>query len=344
MICKLGMDLVPIKLIRNKDVRNVLLRAKGEDAQIDMNDYIESKIKTSIAARHLMAIEDAAEMAKQLLQRPGIFEQIGKDIKKEAGKNFKFQCRRTSAMTKPSKSRKGVQYLHVAHTYPGGDGHYALAKVDHKEKSIKLFNSMGANRSEFKNELRTVYGNSYKIRNRQSSFQPTGGFVTTNLDNYKKLLKNTKINIRNSKVLEKSFEISQYDELSQHHFCYIEAFIAMMHDTLGTPLGPKDPRDRLIFIKMVVWALVHKYVPPSNRNSLKWKYFEKNFPYLLRITDANGRRFKLNHIAQIPKVMNNINVEKVRKSLVKLELPKSINSSWSLTQIMNWAGSKNLSR
>ena len=338
------MDLVPIKLIRNRDVRNSLLRTKGETAEIDMSDYIESKMQTSLAARHLMAIEDAAEIAKQLLQRPGIFEQIGKDIKKEAGYDFKFQCRKTSAMTKPSKNRNGTQYLHIAHTYPGGDGHYALAKVDHNEKTIKLFNSMGAGRTEFKNELRTVYGNRYTIRNRQSTFQPTGGFVTTNTDNYKQLLKNTKVNIRNKKVLEKSFEISQYDELSQHHFCYIEAFIAMMNDTLGTPLGPKDPRDRLAFIKMVVWALIHKYTPPSNRTSLKWKYFEKNFPYFLRITDASNKRFKLNHIAQVPKVVNSVNVEKVRKSLVKLELPKSINSSWSLTQIMNWAGSKNLSR
>ena len=324
------MDLVPIKLIKNKDVRNALLRVKKDTAKIDMSDYIESKMTTSLAARHLMAIEDASEIAKQLLQRPGIFEQIGKDIKEEADYDFKFQCRRTSTMTKPSKNRKGTRYLHIAHTYPSGDGHYALAKVDHKEKTIKLFNSMGANRSEFKNELRTVYGNRYTIQNKQSTFQPTGGFVTTNSDNYKKL-----VNIRNRKILEKSFEISQYDELSQHHFCYIEAFIAMMHDTLGTPLGPKDPRDRLAFIKMVVWALVHKYTPPSNRTSLRWKYFEKNFPYFLRVTDSNNKRFKMNHIAQIPKVD-----ERVRKSLIKLELPKSINSSWSLTQIMNWAGSK----
>jgi hypothetical protein len=159
--------------------------------------------------------------------------------------------------------------------------------------------------------------------------------VTTNTENYKQLLNNTSINIRNKKVLEKSFEISQYDELSQHHFCYIEAFIAMMHDTLGTPIGPTDPRDRLQFVKKVVWGLVHKYTPPSNRTSLKWKYFEKNFPYFLRITNTNGRRFRLNHIAQVPK-----GDEKVKRTLMKLKLPKGINSSWSLTQIMNWAGSK----
>jgi len=334
------MDLVPIKLIKNRDVRNSLLRTKGENAEIDTSDYIESKMQTSIAARHLMAIEDATEMAKQLLQRPGIFEQIGEDIKKEVDYDFKFKCRRTSNMTKPTKNRNGTEYIHIAHTYPNGDGHYALAKVNHDKKEINLFNSMGAGRTEFKNELRTVYGNRYTIRNRQSSFQPTGGFVTTNTENYKQLLKNTKINIRNKKVLEKSFEISQYDELSQHHFCYIEAFIAMMHDTLGTPIGPKDPRDRLQFVKMVVWALIHKYTPPSNRTSLKWKYFENNFPYFIRITNASNKRFNLKHVAQIPKVMNGVNVEKVRKSLVKLEFPKGINSSWSLIRIMNWAGSK----
>ena len=243
-------------------------------------------------------------------------------------------------MTKPTKNRNGTEYLHIAHTYPSGDGHYALARVNHNNKEIKLFNSMGANRTEFKNELRTVYGNRYTIRNKQSSFQPTGGFVSTNIENYKQLLKNTKINIRNKKVLEKSFEISQYDELSQHHFCYIEAFIAMMHDTLRTPLGPKDPRDRLTFIKRVVWALIHKYTPPSNRTSLKWKYFVTNFPYILQITNTNGKRFNLNHIAQVPKFVEGLNVERVRKSLAKLELLRGINSSWSLTQIMNWAGSK----
>jgi len=334
------MNLTPIKLIKNQNVRNQLLSAKGETHEIDTSDYIESRMNTSLAARHLMAIEDASEIAKQLLQGDQIFERIGKDIKKESGFGFKFQCRRTSNMNKPTNNRSGVTYVHMAHTYTDGGGHYALAKVNHTDKIIKLFNSMGANRREFRNELRTVYGNRYKISNKQSTFQPTGGFVSTDPENYKQLLKNTKINIRNLKVLEKSFEISQYDELSQHHFCYIEAFIAMMHDTLGTPLGPKDPRDRLIFIKMVVWGLIHKYVPPANRKTLSWKYFVTNFPYFLEITNAQGKRFKLNHIVQVPKLINGINVEKVRKGLVKIELPHSIDSSWSLTQIMNWAGSK----
>ena len=332
------MNLTPIKLIKNQDTRNRLLKVKRETEEIDTSDYIERHMNTHVAAKYLMAIEDASEVAKQFLQEKGIFEQIGRDIKREAGYDFKFNCRRTARMTKPmSSNHDGVQYLHVAHTYSNGDGHYALAKVNHTQKTIGLFDSMGGGRSEFRNELQTVYKN-YTVRNMmRAAYQPTGGFVTADVDNYKQLLKNTKITIRDKKVLEKSFEISQYDELSQHHFCYIEAFIAMMHDTLGTPLGPKDPRDRLVFIKMVVWALIHKYEQTSKRKTLKWKYFETNFPYILQVTNIDGKRFKLNHIAQIPKVRSD---ERMRRRVVKLDLPTSINSSWSLTQIMNWAGSK----
>ena len=83
------MDLVPIKLISNKDVRNRLLKLKGETTDIDESDYIERRMNTNRAARYLMAIEDASEVAKQLLQGRGIFEQIGKDIKKESNFDFK---------------------------------------------------------------------------------------------------------------------------------------------------------------------------------------------------------------------------------------------------------------
>jgi hypothetical protein len=40
-------------------------------------------------------------------------------------------------------------------------------------------------------------------------------------------------------------------------------------------------------------------------------------------------------VAQVPK-----DVEKVKRTVMKLKVPNGINSSWSLTQIMNWAGSK----
>ena len=55
----------------------------------------------------------------------------------------------------------------------------------------------------------------------------------------------------------------------------------------------------------------------------------------MKVTDAEGQRFKLNHIAQIPK-----SGEKVRKILVKMELPRNIDAHWSLQRIVNWVGSK----
>ena len=86
------MNLTPIKLIKNRNVRTTLLNVKdGETAEIDTSDYIERRMTTNAAAKYLMAIEDASEVAKQLLQERGIFERIGKDIKKEAGYDFKFQ-------------------------------------------------------------------------------------------------------------------------------------------------------------------------------------------------------------------------------------------------------------
>lgn len=320
------MDRVPIKLISNTNVRNHLLKLKNETSHIDTQDYIESRIHIKRSARDLMAIEDASEIAKQFLQERGIFEKIGEDIKKESGVHFKFVC-----TTTPRKTHTGLEYRHIAHTYPDGGGHYGLVRVDHTAKTIKLFNSMGPNRREFIDELET----SYSLKRDTTTFQPTGGFVTTDVKSYKQLLKDTKIRVPNTEILEKSFKISQYDELSQHHFCYIEAFIAMMHDTMGTPLGPKDPRDRLSFVKAIVWGLIHKYVPKAQRNTLEWTYFTTNFPYYMKVTDAQGQRFRLNHIAQIPK-----SGEKIRKILVKMELPGNIDAHWSLQRIVNWAGSK----
>ena len=53
------------------------------------------------------------------------------------------------------------------------------------------------------------------------------------------------------------------------------------------------------------------------------------------LASSGGNRFKLNHIVQVPK----LDVEKVQKSIIKLDLITNIKPSWTLTQIMNWAGS-----
>lgn len=62
------MILVPIKLLKNKTNRNRLLKIKGENDEIDVDDYIESRINTNRRAKNLLAIEDASEIAKYYLQ------------------------------------------------------------------------------------------------------------------------------------------------------------------------------------------------------------------------------------------------------------------------------------
>ena len=71
------MSLIPIKLLKNGLSKNTLLNLKGETHEIDTNDYIESRIEEVIIARKLLAIEDASEMAKLYLHKPGMFEIIG---------------------------------------------------------------------------------------------------------------------------------------------------------------------------------------------------------------------------------------------------------------------------
>ncbi len=61
------MSLTPIKLLRNGPNKTRLLRIKEETAHIDMMDYNDSRIHTNTAARKLIEIEDATEIAKTFL-------------------------------------------------------------------------------------------------------------------------------------------------------------------------------------------------------------------------------------------------------------------------------------
>ena len=65
------MSLVPIKLLKNKVNRDKLLKLKGENAEIDKEDYIESRINTNKRAKNLLAIEDASEIASFTFTKRG---------------------------------------------------------------------------------------------------------------------------------------------------------------------------------------------------------------------------------------------------------------------------------
>lgn len=314
------MSLVPIKLIKDIPMKKRLLKVKEETPEIDKNDYIESRITTNARARNLMAIEDASEMAKSYLHRTGFFVRFAEDIKKESGKDFKFSYRETSTMEKKrtaSNEASGIEYILIEHSYPDGSGHYGMAKVDHDNKTAVIYDSMTDRDSDFEEPLRSLLGRRYKMSMKALNGcypQPTGGFVSQSFVNFK----NKNSMGLSQKKLEEAFIISQYDELSQHHFCYMESFIVMMTDLGILRPGPKDPRERLEYIKRFIWGVIHKYVPKSSRMTAKWKYFEEYFPYIMETSDSNGKRLPMqNGMIQLPPSNGN-----VRFRLRKINLPK----------------------
>jgi len=285
--------MIPIKLLNNGAIKRNLLQFIGETPNIDMDDYLESRIQTVDRARKLMAIEDASEIAKKFLQAPGVFESISDDILKETGKTVSFNCRKTRNMKKRKSGSKkeGTEYLQMVWTAGGNDdsGHYGMARINHDEKTAIIYDSMVNEGSPFENALKATLARTYKIRTSKKGGapQPTGGDVKPNVNSFRNAYP-----FKNDQRAQLAFEISQYDELSQHHFCYIESFIAMMVDLGIMKPGPKDPRDRLPFIKRVVWALVHKYTPETMRGTAQWNYFIAHFPYIME-TRTNGKRLSM---------------------------------------------------
>jgi len=337
------MGLVPIKLLKNATGRKRLLKIKGEEAEIDKNDYIESRINTNAKARDLLAIEDGSEMAKFFLHKKGRLEAIAKDIQKESGKNFKFFFRKTSVMKKTRLScitaRSGVDYMLIEHSYPDGSGHYGMARIDHDKKVARIFDSMTDNESDFEDPLIHFLGKTYttttasifgctgRMQNatgRNLNPQPTGGFVSQSFNDFKSTNFAGGRGGVPKKYLEEAFVLSQYDEMSQHHFCYMESLHAMMVDLGLAHAGPQDPRERLEYIKRFIWGVIWKYVPESEkriRGALRpeWKYFFETFPYILETSDSNGKRLLIRRgYIQLPPTRGKVQYKLKKMSLGSL--------------------------
>ena len=318
------MNLIPIKMLKNGVTKNTLLNLKKESSEIDTTDYIESRILTDSRAKKLLAIEDASEMAKKYLHKGGIFEKIMWDIKNETGKNFTFRCTTTDAMK--VKKRGSLEYILMEKSYDNGAGHYGMARVNHMERNGRFFDSMMKSESDFKAPLDKVLTKRYTLTESKNKLQPTGGFVAGSLEEFKEPNYSGGVP---KKVLDEAYELSQYDELSQHHFCYVESLLAMMNDLGHGDPGPGDPRDRLTFVKRVVWGLIHKYVPKTNRRSAQWRYFVANFPYILETRSPNGKRLRM--------VRGYVQVPPYTVTLKKLDLRGDIDDSWSLKRIVDWS-------
>lgn len=285
--------LVPAKLLTNVSNKKAILKFMKEKPTLDSQDISTPK--------SFLAIDNASEIARIIFQTPGVFEIISAAISQECNckvPNVTFQCALTNEL-KNNAQRSKYEFIHLGTKLEEGTGHYIGAIVNHNNKRINISDSMGklgGETNKFINALKRKY-TGYEISNNSNAIgtQPTGGFFAKNVSKFKRQLLGAGIDISNvhNKIVNQLYKISQYDELSQHHFCYIESFLYICHKILKTPMGERDPRRRIIFIKKVIWGLVHKFrlletVPVPVKN-----YFLKTFRYYVQTTTMNNKPIPL---------------------------------------------------
>ena len=327
------------------------------------------------AAISLLAIENASEIAKTYLQAPGMFEQIMKDIIGTRGYisyQIKTTKNNLNIQRKQYPQNHHENFILIDQTFGNGSGHYGLIHLQHQNGKVRVYDSMYGEGSKFQNvaqkwtktraenrasatswdipAVRSIFGCKAKVRNRPDGnieviqIQPSGGFVATNYTNF--LNENYNGQGRNGfgKQIERlygtvvakgAFKLSQFDELSQHHFCYMESIYAMMLAIgLTKNPGPNDPRKRIAFIKKFIWGMIHKYTPKSKRKTAKWKYFSKTFPYTMTTESKTGKPLKLfKGAVLLPDRDGTFKTKTLKASWSGYD---KIDPSWSLTDVLKW--------
>ena len=291
-----------------------------------------------------------------------MFEEIMKDAIGTRG-YISYQIKNTT--NNLNTTRKKYPYDHyqdfilLSHKFKNRTGHTGLLHVEHQNGKVTVYDSMYGMGSKFLSvalnqfgskaewsvpRVRSIFGCKAKVRNLYDGttaklhVQPSGGFVknsyskfTNDPDDWGALI----LNKYGEKVARGAFRLSQYDELSQHHFCYMEALYAMMLAIGRTKNpGPNDPRKRISFIKKFIWGIIHKYTPKSERNTAEWKYFSKTFPYIMTTTSKTGKTLRLlQGIMQLP---DNNGLFGVRTTAMSWKGYNKIDGSWSLEDVLNW--------
>ena len=360
---------VPVKLLPVGANRTQLLRNTSENTVgFNRNDYIEKRAGEMVEAGKmghstitLLAIENASEVAKTYLHATGMFEKMMEDVI-GTRKNMSYQVKSSkNNLSIQRKSGAQENFILVEQKFGNGTGHYGLIHLKHRTGQVNVYDSMyDSGLSNFETvarkwapqarswnsaKIRSILGCKAKVAEFISGYpiklqvQPTGGFVASNYNNF--LNENHSgygIQIKRQygeTVTKGAFKLSQFDEMSQHHFCYMESIYAMMLAVglMNNP-GPNDPRKRLAFIKKFIWGMIHKYTPKSKRGTAKWKYFSKTFPYIMATTSKTGKSLRLFRGAtQLPDNNGEFGTKTLKMSWSGYD---KIDPSWSLEDVLAW--------
>ena len=360
---------VPVKLLPAGSNRTQLLTAIGErNVRFNQNDYIEKLAgrkanegksgKGQHAAITLLAIENASEIAKSYLHATGMFEKMMGDVI-GTRENMTYQVKSSkNNLNIQRKSGAQENFILVEQKFGNGTGHYGLIHLKHRNGQVNVYDSMyDSDLSNFVNVAKkwapqARSWNSPKVRSilgckakyiegwgLKLQVQPTGGFVATNYTNFLNE-KHNGYGIRIKKqygetVAKGAYKLSQFDEMSQHHFCYMESIYAMMLAVgLTNNPGPNDPRKRLAFIKKFIWGMIHKYTPKSKRRTAKWKYFSKTFPYIMATQSKTGKSLRLwKGEVHLPDNDGEFSTKTLKMSWSGYD---KIDPSWSLEDVLAW--------
>lgn len=271
----------------------------------------------------MLSVEDASEIAKTYIFDDDVFEKIMASL---GGGH----CDMFSRSSKIKCVRKDNELLHLGfHIGKNVGGHYSGAVK--RGKKVTYFDSMCESpyRTHFKRFIKKRYGPNVNIVQdfNKHLFQPSGGFAPNTTRVLTSMLSSAHINTHGMDP-KKLFYISQFDLLSQHHFCYIESLVYLCHKVLRTPIGPTDPEKRLRFIKSILWCLIMKYAQPDTSTKM-FKYFSRNFRYYVKL---NGVTYHPKGF-YLPKERSVItyNIKKINL------LPASIARVASLPGIIRWS-------
>lgn len=360
---------VPVKLLPAGSNRTQLLRDIGENTvRFNQNDYIEQRAgemvesgKMGHNAVTLLAIENASEVAKTYLHARGMFEKMMEDVI-GTRENMTYQVKSSkNNLNIQRKSGAQENFVLVEQKFGNGTGHYGLIHLKHQNGQVNVYDSMyDSDLSNFVNvakkwapqarswnspKVRSILGCKAKVTDgffgntKKLQVQPTGGFVASNYNNFLNTNHNGYgIRIKREygeTVARGAFRLQQYDEMSQHHFCYMESIYAMMLAVgLTNNPGPNDPRKRISFIKKFIWGMIHKYTPKSKRRTAKWNYFSKTFPYILTTHSKTGKSLRMwKGVAQLPDNDGKFSTKTLKASWGGYD---KIDPSWSLEDVLAW--------